>query len=152
MSLPAAIWICWKFWKTLSAFVSDKCKWGFLSWLLTMCFCKNYLSFKEYCAWGENNDNRSKVRDVAPWKIKQGKSFSRMLVSLLLNLFAFVIYAPKSKLLKISPSLISHPSFDTLPTVKEMKGKILFCQMSDYLLRQIKMWVWLLLHNMTLDS
>lgn len=75
-----------------------------------------------------------------------------MLDSLLLNLFAFVIYAPKSKLLKIPPSLLLHPSFDTLPTVKEMKGKILFCQVSDYLLRQIKVWVCLLLHNMTLDS
>lgn len=74
-----------------------------------------------------------------------------MPVNLLLDFFAVLTNAPKSKFLKIPPfveSVIHHK----LATVEEMKGKILFCQMSDYLLRQIEVWIWLLLENMPCSS
>lgn len=55
------------------------------------------------------------MRDVAPHK---QRSFSRIPVSWLLNLFAAVICAPESKLLNISYFLL-HPLFATFLTAEE---------------------------------
>lgn len=56
------------------------------------------------------------MRDLAPQK--KNKSFSRIPVSWLLNLFAAVICAPESKVLKIF-SLLLHPSFAIFLTAEE---------------------------------